>query len=411
MRILVLLLNKAYPPDERVKQEMDALIAAGHELKMITQRAAGAPKRDEVDGIECIRVKRYNIYLFEMLVTRAARRLYRRWPYDAVHKHDLPMSTRTAGRLQRRLGVKFVADLHENWTGMLEVALAERMSRWKRWVIRGLKRQEKRLLPCSDAVIVVAREHIQRLERLVPGVAEKVVEVPNYAHRAGIDTALSAAERDMDEGKLPQHVEAAFGFLEDHALNIVYFGGLGKHRGIETLIRAVAHLDRPGIGLLIAGGNPSYPYEEGLIALAERRGLTVGAGAGADVAFTGHIAFKYGMALVARADICTVPYETNAHTANTLPHKIFQYMYLKRAVLVSDVPPLKRVVDDAGCGLVFAAGDEERLRTTLDEMVRSDERRAQWGEAGRRAVNARYHWGISADALQRLYRKLRSEGE
>jgi len=396
MRILMLLLNVGFPPDERVMQEAKSLMDAGFEVRMITALRPGEKAEEDIDGMHVYRVKRYPIYIFEVLVKKKAREIYAKWPYDVVHKHDLPMSARTVLGLKRRHGVKVVWDLHENWTGMMEATI-DNITTYQRWIINGLKREEKKVLCAADSVIVVAREHKKRLETICPGSSKKMYEVSNYAHTKNIDRSLEAAENEVKSGSAPENVTSALDFIHGHGNVLIYFDGLGRHRGVETVLEAMKHMPEDA-AFLIAGGNPERAYDQELRERVKELGLSE------RVHITGRIPFRFGMYLIQHCGIAVVPYASNSQTNNTIPHKIFQYMYLDKPILASDVAPLKRVLGDAKCGLVFQAGNPKDFAAKYRELIAGDLKIL--GEAGRASVQDRYNWSVSERELIRLYKRL-----
>ena len=80
-------------------------------------------------------------------------------------------------------------------------------------------------------------------------------------------------------------------------------------------------------------------------------------------------------------------------------------MAMKRPVLVSDVSPLKRIVEETRSGEVFTAGDPKSFAQKVKEM-NDFEKLRQYGENGRLAVEGKYNWENDAKRLINLYREL-----
>ena len=105
------------------------------------------------------------------------------------------------------------------------------------------------------------------------------------------------------------------------------------------------------------------------------------------------------------ADIGLIPHRITAHTSSTIPNKLFEYMLLGKPVLATDMPPVRRIIEEVDCGLVYQtpeAGVAAILR------LRDEAERRRLGENGRRAVLDRYRWDRDADellgAMERLVR-------
>ena len=56
------------------------------------------------------------------------------------------------------------------------------------------------------------------------------------------------------------------------------------------------------------------------------------------------------------------------HINATLANKLFEYMALALPVIVSDVPPMLRVLAETGCGLSFRSGDAADLARTIERL-------------------------------------------
>jgi spore maturation protein CgeB len=66
--------------------------------------------------------------------------------------------------------------------------------------------------------------------------------------------------------------------------------------------------------------------------------------------------------------------------------------------LATDMPPVRRVIEEVDCGIVYRSPDEgvEALARLRNEALRS-----RLGENGRRAVLDRYRWDHDAATLVR----------
>ncbi len=400
MKILMLLFNRPYPPDERVSQEIKSLQAAGHQVKLLGPRGKGQKARERVEGVEVIRLKRYPFVAFELLVVHKACQMNKEWDFDVVHKHDIPMGLGTAVMIKKMLGKKLVIDLHENWTGLMRAASGRKPDMRTKILIKFMERTEKRLLEEADGVISLCPEEIERLEAMVPGTREKTWPVGNFAHVENIKGALRSALEGERAVELPQVIGEALKFINKRESTVIYYGALGAHRGVDTLIRGFARAarDRPGAGLVITGDNPGKSY------LRELRALVKDLGIESSVFFTGWVDYPHGMLLIHRSDLGTVPYARTPQTENAVPHKLFQYMYLGKPLLVSDVSSLKRVVKEAGCGMVARAGDPKDFHKVISEALgMGRERLAEMGASGKGAVTERYNWDKAAENLLDLY--------
>jgi len=84
-----------------------------------------------------------------------------------------------------------------------------------------------------------------------------------------------------------------------------------------------------------------------------------------------------------------IPHRVTAHTNSTIPNKLFEYMLLGKPVLATDMVPVRRLLDETQCGMVYRTHEEgvEALIRLRDMTLRR-----RLGENGRRAVLDRYRW-------------------
>jgi glycosyltransferase involved in cell wall biosynthesis len=85
------------------------------------------------------------------------------------------------------------------------------------------------------------------------------------------------------------------------------------------------------------------------------------------------------------------------------PNKLFEFMGSGLAVIASDFPEIGPVVRRAGSGWLVDPKNPESIGTAMVEALSDIGLCRNRGEAGRKAVLARYHWGIAEKALLDLY--------
>lgn len=409
MRICMLL-NAVYPTDIRLAKEAEALAAAGHSVYILSESDDGLPDREEVGSATVIRRPFQDAYagLDGLLAgvrtlttnvvdawTRALDDIIPAEGIEALHAHDLPM-VHTALSSGEKHDLPVVADLHENWpeavkqyrrsgslddfTNLRYVAkrLIRPASRWKRI--------ERDAVQRADRVIAVTNEAVDHYVEDCDIPRSKVHVVPNYV---SLQTFDDAEIRDV-------------GFGGEFVVS--YVGTLGgPHRGLDAVVRAMpALIDTvPNARLLIVGDGPAYR--------SRLESIVSDLGIEEHVTFTGRVPFDDVPSYIAASDVCLVPHQATEHTATTVPHKLFQYMAMSRPVVVTDVGPLRRVVDDSDAGLVARPSDPASFAVALVELATDPERARRLGENGRRAVEDRYHWDVAGEAICDCYRQLSGE--
>jgi glycosyltransferase involved in cell wall biosynthesis len=107
------------------------------------------------------------------------------------------------------------------------------------------------------------------------------------------------------------------------------------------------------------------------------------------------------------ADVNVIPHQSNGHTDNTVPHKLFQGMMAAKPLLVSSSAPLKRLTEKYQSGLVFEAGNSKDFAEKVLTLYRDKNLCAQLGENGRRVtMEENVNWEHDQKDLVALYANL-----
>jgi glycosyltransferase involved in cell wall biosynthesis len=400
-----MVLTHPFPPDIRVEKEIRTLTKAGFRLFVLADRRGEEPFEEEVGGATIRRVEflgwrsqplrslaiaRDWLYFCAPEWQRAIETFADAYHIDVLHTHDLPVLG-PGLRAAERMGLPVVADLHENYPAALQAwhsedSAAKRLLLWpllreSRW-----RKYEGHSVRSADRVVLVVDEARSRIE--AHGVSGSRVSVVENTEDVAVFDDLPLKKEILDRWETEPKVS--------------YVGGLGPHRGVDTLIRAASFLRDLDVQVMIVGkGSPRH--EARLLREVEGLGLRD------CIHFMGWQAFENVRSFITASDVCVVPHKRSPHTESTVPHKLFQYMLCRRAVVVSDCAPLQRIVEEANCGSVFRSDDPEDLAQKLRTLLTDDLLRLRMGENGRRAVDVKYNWERSGSRLVDMYEGLRDE--
>jgi glycosyltransferase involved in cell wall biosynthesis len=282
-----------------------------------------------------------------------------------------------------------VADLHENYP--------EAARQWRKGMDRPRKVVQQVFTPVS---------RLRRLERDCVGRVDRTLAVTDegrdhYIDDCGADPeSVRVVSNTVD---LPTFEEATpvEGYQDDYV--VVYVGSFGPHRGLETAIKAFPEViaEVPNARLLLVGSAGEDAYGQRL------RDLVAEVGIADHVEFTGWVDFDDVPAYIAASDVCFVLHNDNPHTATTVPHKLFQYMALRRPVVVTDVGPLGRIVREYDAGRVVGDGDTVATAGAFVELHDAPTR-DRLGANARRAVEERYNWEHDAERLRSVYDEIQT---
>lgn len=382
---IVYIWDAEYPWDVRAEKVCATLTAAGHDVHLVARNRRQAaiverlpeatvhrmppwrplgPRLDGWLGFPAFLNPRW-LHLIDRVVRSVSA--------DLIIVRDLPLCPAAIG-IGRRRGVPILFDMAENYPALLQKIWETGRGRPLDWLVRnpgGARRVERFALARVDRIMVVIEEAADHIHKL--GVPRgRIHVVSNTPPRARATPAT-----------------------RQPTIDVAYLGIMELARGLGLLVDALSELAAMGTRVrtrLIGGGRDL----DLIRTRARARGL------GADVIeFTGFVPdHGVALAMMAEARIGILPHLVNDWARTTIPNKLFDYMAAGMAVLSSDPPPCRRIIEDSGAGRVFRSGDATDLAKVLGEMLGDNAKLAAHGRAGQAAIETRYNW--EADALELL---------
>jgi glycosyltransferase involved in cell wall biosynthesis len=239
---------------------------------------------------------------------------------------------------------------------------------------------ESFVLERSDEIVVPARLIRELLVRRgVP--AEKIAVIPN-----GADIRDRAERPPLD------------------APYIIYFGALQTWQGVETLLRAFAHVrDLEPLHLVICSSQ--HPrYAKAYLKLAEKLELP-------------RLVWQYELGTsdlqpwLQHAIASVAPLADCARNVvqGCSPLKILESMAAGVPVIASDLPPVRELMSDRVEGLLVAPDRPPALARAIRILFEYPELRRALGERGRERVASGFTWEHATRRLTDLYANALSE--
>src|SRR5258706_14402332 len=195
-KLRILMLSWESPPvvvgglGRHVHALSTSLVAAGHDVTVVTRHAPGAPLEEYLEGVRVVRAPEDPplfplstatllawTMAFNHTLTRAALRAAENGDYDVIHAHDW-LVTHTAVTLKEHLDRPLVATIHATEAGRHQGWLPGEMNKCIHSVEWWLGHEASRVLVCSEYM----RWEVTRLLDLAPA---RVSVVPN-----GVDSSV-----------------------------------------------------------------------------------------------------------------------------------------------------------------------------------------------------------------------------
>jgi len=290
-----------------------------------------------------------------MLAVAAAKAIGAAGHADVLHAHWLPnlLPLIPAGRLRRR------PRLVTLWGTDVE------------WFERSPSLQPafRALLRGADGVVAI-NEHMRELFGNGDDAALRLIP-------SGVDTDLfHPRERTPLRTRLG---------VSDVELAIVFVGSLIPRKGADLAIEALARMSSTA-KLLLVGEGP----EHGRLADLTRR-----VGVEAQVAFLGSRSLAEVAEIMAAADAFVLPSHYEGR-----PNVVLEAQASGLAVVASDIPGCRDLVEHGETGLLSAAGDAPALAQAFDQLAKD---RSLRHRLGTHAVTSIRDGGLTWDACARRY--------
>lgn len=392
MRILKIY-DGDYPWDVRVEKIARTLVAEGHSVRMLCRNRGRRVRRERLkDGLEVVRLPgipdalSFPFFLNPIWVGALIAEVARFRPHRLLVR-DLPLAPLVTA-VARLWGIPVIADLAEPYPDSLRSQWRfQRMSAMDHLIRNpGLAdRIERLVVRAVDRVLVVCPEAGHRLERQgLP--RDHWVEVGN----------TTMLDRFRPLGACPPEL----GGLEQRFV-LLFSGLLAGDRGVEMALDALALLRTRHprrFALVIIGEGPVRAKLE---AHAARLALD------GDARFTGWIPHVRLPDFIVRAHLGLLPFQACEHINATLANKLFEYMTLGLPVIVSDVPPMVRIVKETGAGVHFKSGDASDLARKIEMLADDPTSRQRCAHGGVAGVKSSYNWDVDG---RRLLEAIESAG-
>lgn len=388
-----MILDNEFSGDLRVENEVIALQNARHQVFVLCLNFGARKNFEHFYGAEIIRISiskfvkkklvglNNTIFnLYPIFWSIRIKKFIVEKKIEVLHVHDLWMLN-SVYRSNKKFNLPVVADLHENFVHALNYYRFAKtfpgniLISKKKW-----KQSELEWTQKADQVITVIEEAVDRYTSI--GIQkERITVVPNYLNMENF-LSLPLDENTVDKFK--------------ESFTVTYVGGFDTHRGLESVIKSIP-LIKEKIGnlkLVLVGSGSNY---ESLRRLAKSLSVEE------YISFEGWKSHELLPSYIKGSDLCLIPHLKTEHTDNTIPHKLFQYMFFEKPVIASNCNPLIRIINETNAGLIYDSNNEFDLSEKIISLYNGSHLMKEMGRKGKEAVISKYNWEIAAKELKKIY--------
>ncbi|MDA8321872.1 MAG: glycosyltransferase [Actinomycetota bacterium] len=298
------------------------------------------------------------VFAAEVTLWSLARRL-------AGQRHEVVYTladpSAVAGRLLRARAGRWIIDVLDDPAQSLGNAVRS-AQRLKAALLKARDRVVGALLPLADVVLTIGLRPDDPLPRLLAehyGVAaHRIVPVRQSVELARVrQTALARSPGQPDR----PGPSAAF------------VGYVSRLRGVDTLLRAAAVLSDRGVRIdLVLVGHLKSRDRDWLDAACARLPGT---------RYTGVLPSEDALAEMARATVGVLPFPDRRETAPVQAVTGIEYLALGKAIVATDLPGARALVDHGVNGILVPPGDAVAMADAIAAIVTNPELAAAMGRA------------------------------
>jgi glycosyltransferase involved in cell wall biosynthesis len=288
---------------------------------------------------------------------------------DAYHIHDPELIP--AGVLLRFLGHAVVFDVHEDLRR--QILQKTWLRPWQRRIASWMAVALDVVAGRAGNVVVTATSSIARN---FP--ADKVVTVQNFPLRSELP-AVAGTE------------------YQSRAIPVAYVGGARVPRGLFEMIDAMALVPAALNARLTIAGDVA---PQSALRRCEERGGWV------QTDYLGWLDRTAVVDLLGKAKVGLVLFHPLPNHVEAQPNKLFEYMSGGMAIVASDFPLWRTLIENVGCGLVVDPMQPAAIAEAIAWLLEHPEEAAEMGRRGQQAVRERYNWEAEAPALLGVYASL-----
>lgn len=180
---------------------------------------------------------------------------------------------------------------------------------------------------------------------------------------------------------------------------VVYVGSTGPERGICESVKAMSLLPS-NLRARLAVAGPISPELRQRVAQCE----------GSEQSdLLGTLGWREVAGLLGSARVGLVPLHRMPNFIDSLPVKLFEYMWAGVPVVASDFPLWREIIEGCGCGLLVDPPDERNLARAIEHLLTHPDEAREMGQRGRAAVERCYNWREEEERLLTLYGSLTGE--
>jgi glycosyltransferase involved in cell wall biosynthesis len=389
-----MLLENEFTHDHRVNREAELLSKNGYEVYILCLNFGGSKMRESKNGVKIIRFK-MNPTLFNKLRPLIPNFPFYEWLWkvhvekfledhkiNILHIHDLPLM-RLGIKLGKKYSIPVIGDFHENfaeairmypWAKTIQGKLFINFTKWEYLQSYCVNNLHKMIVVADETIVHYSEKYNINPDKIF--VVDNSIDIKQFNHE--INTNL-----DQE--------------LKQKYLNKIVFGFIGEilpNRGLHHLFNVLPDFSENNVKVVIVGRGREKKKLKNLLIRKRIESM---------VDWYRWQPIENLKTFINNFDVGITRLERNKQNDYTTPNKVFQYMFMEKAVLTADSLPMRRIIEDTNSGMVFKSNDYRDLSIKLAQLIENEALRKRLGKNGKKAVLQKYNWDYSGKNLIKLY--------
>jgi len=216
----------------------------------------------------------------------------------------------------------------------------------------------------------------------------KVITVSDSSKKKLIESGVPGSKIDVIPNGVDLEKYDKIKIKKSDKPRVIYVGRLIGYKHVDDLLVAFSKLDFDAELYIIGEG----PEIKNLKALAEKLGIS------AKVTFTGFVSEPRKIQLLKSSHVLVLPSSTEGFGI-----VVVEAWAARVAMLASDIPALRELVEDGKNGLVFKLRDTVELSGKLEQVLKNERFRSKLSAEGYARVKEKFSWDKVAIELERSF--------
>ncbi len=388
MKKILMVVYSYFPQDVRPRREAEALINDGYAVDIICLRLPDQTKFERIYEVNTHRVnlsksrssKRKYIFLYANFFIRSfflLNWLFLKNRYSVIHVHNMPDFLVFLSIVPKLFGSKVILDLHDPTPEMSITKFADgRDSK----LTKILKWQEKVSIRFAHKIITTNKSFVDKfVSRGCP--PDKIDIVMNSPQDSIFNKFIPVPKDKSDEKKYV----------------VMYHGIIITRYGFEELLNAVNLLrDKiSGLELRIYGTGEDLPIFLELVKKLNLDNI---------VKYFGQVSIEKIVEVIPECNVGIIPNRLTPFTRINFPTRIFEYLYIKKPVVVPRTQGINDYFDEDSI-FYFDAGNAESLAKVIFNIYSDSGKTKEVLNRGYEIYH-KHRWEIQTKNLIKIYKDL-----